>query len=328
MSQQLRLVSIIQSALSQYSTNISVAHNKDEAAFWCPICKLEHHKKKLTIKIDSSSDKFGNWQCWNCNVHNNMRGKNAITLLKKINASSELISSAQTILSSLGYNSNINAHTENIPESIVTLPSEYIPFTDVNKSPVYKKAFNYLLNRGVTTYDIIKYNIGYCEEGKYKNFIIVPSYDKNNNVNYFITRSFINNMKINPPIIRNDKIIFESYINWKMPIFITEGVFDAIALRRNAIPILSKFINTKLYESILTNKVPEVVLVLDADAIAASHKYIKYFLDNDINVKHIDVAKHNIKDAGSSDFETLINLYHQTPQLNYSDFLQLKLESL
>ncbi len=38
--------------------------------------------------------------------------------------------------------------------------------------------------------DIIKYNIGFCNEGPYGGRVIIPSYDDNGKLNYFIARDY------------------------------------------------------------------------------------------------------------------------------------------
>ena len=53
-----------------------------------------------------------------------------------------------------------------------------------------KHAYSYLKRRNITTQDILKYNIGYCDYGRYSNMIIIPSYDNNGKLNYFTARSF------------------------------------------------------------------------------------------------------------------------------------------
>ena len=38
---------------------------------------------------------------------------------------------------------------------------------------------------------ISKYSIGYTTEGPYRGRIIVPSFDKNEEINYFVSRSYV-----------------------------------------------------------------------------------------------------------------------------------------
>ena len=46
-----------------------------------------------------------------------------------------------------------------------------------------KQLFYLLKKRGLSAHDIIKYNIGYCEDGEYTKKIIIPSYDLNGKLN-------------------------------------------------------------------------------------------------------------------------------------------------
>ena len=99
------------------------------------------------------------------------------------------------------------------------------------------------MNRGIRPADIVKYNIGYCEGGEYSNRIIIPSYDSEGVLNYFVSRAIYDGpMKYKNPKVSKDVIGFDLFINWKEPIVLCEGVFDAITIRRNAIPLFGKTI--------------------------------------------------------------------------------------
>ena len=54
----------------------------------------------------------------------------------------------------------------------------------------------------------------------------------------------------NPPISR-DVIVFDGMINWNEPITLVEGVFDSFSVKRNVIPLLGKFLLSKLKNKIL-----------------------------------------------------------------------------
>ena len=65
----------------------------------------------------------------------------------------------------------------------------------------YNHAINFLRKRGLDDIDIKKYKIGFCDDGVYQNRIIVPSYDENGVLNYFVGRSFMgDNMKYKNPM--------------------------------------------------------------------------------------------------------------------------------
>ena len=51
-----------------------------------------------------------------------------------------------------------------------------------NKSPLKMPTQN--------IYDILRYRIGYCRKGPYSGKIIIPSYDENLSLNYFVARAY------------------------------------------------------------------------------------------------------------------------------------------
>jgi len=71
------------------------------------------------------------------------------------------------------------------------LPPGYKPLWVSSKNIHYLNALKYLKNRGIAGYDIIRYQMGYAMDGPYANRIIVPSYDANNKLNYFILGKFV-----------------------------------------------------------------------------------------------------------------------------------------
>lgn len=145
-----------------------------------------------------------------------------------------------------------------------------------NDSLNYNAAMNYLKKRKIGMNIISKWDIGYSESGKYRNRIIIPSKTKDGRVEYFIARTFFDeNPKYKNPKVEKSKIIFgEKFINWNSPIFLTEGIFDAMVLY-NSIPILGTSIynNKRLLEKIQLNK-STVILAFDNEP-EAKRKQIK-----------------------------------------------------
>ncbi|MEW3852040.1 hypothetical protein QOZ73_32900, partial [Pseudomonas aeruginosa] len=85
----------------------------------------------------------------------------------------------------------------------------------------------------------LRYNIGYCCDGSFKNRIIIPSYDKNGDLNFFSARDFLNtsSYKYLFPKWSKDIVGNELFINWSEPITLVEGSFDALSIRNNVIPL-------------------------------------------------------------------------------------------
>lgn len=313
----LRLLSNIESSLNQKG----LINKKDEVSFWCPICKLEKHKKKLNINLDTTSSKFCSWHCWNCEISFGTAGKNIFSLYKKLNIK---YNTEELSKISKGNNYDINNNIIN-KTNRVYLPNEFIPLYKNNNSIEYKSAIIYLNSRGIQINDIIRYNIGYCEEGIYAHRIIIPSYDENCELNYFITRTYYNNIGKtykNPVHDKNSVIFFESLINWDFPIILVEGAFDAIAAGSNAIPLLGKYINDKIKQKIIINRVNNIYISLDKDALNTTIKYIEYFMNSGINVYYIPITDKDPSKIGRKQF--LIEMENAI-KMDFKNLIKLKL---
>jgi len=174
---------------------------------------------------------------------------------------------------------------------------------------------------------IVRYNIGYCGSGDYGGRIIIPSYEANGELNYFIARSFYEDTKMkykNPPVSRN-VIMFENHINWSEPITLVEGGFDAFSVRRNVIPLLSKFILPKLKTKIKEMGVNKVNILLDPDAIQSSLKHTEYFLKNGVEVNNIILTE---GDAGELGFEKVNTLIKESKETKWDDLILTKINNI
>ena len=286
----------------------------NERAHHCPFC--HHHKQKLQINLDSQKI-----HCWVCNS----KGRSIQSLLRRLHCE---LSQIQKIKNIYGED-EVGSYTESEEVAKLSLPSEfkqlYIKPKSIN--PVYNKALSYLKQRGIGVGEIVKYNIGYCETGIYAGRIIIPSYDSEGNLNYFVARTFYEDTKMkykNPPVNRN-VIIFENQINWNEPIVLVEGAFDSFSVRRNAIPILGKFIPKKLMDKIMISGVKEIAIMLDSDAVSESVKYSNYFQKNGIRVKNI-IPKS--KDIGEMGLKDTLKLLKSSNETGWGDLVKMKLNNL
>ena len=148
-------------------------------AYHCPYCN--HHKPKLEVNFTENKEGNNPWHCWVCNK----KGKNLLYLLRKAGASQDKIEEAKSYVKDVTYT------PKETTSYVLKLPSEYKRLDQSDNNSIIKRhALAYLKNRGITSTDIIKYNIGYCESGLYANMIIIPTYDKDSRLNYFTARSF------------------------------------------------------------------------------------------------------------------------------------------
>ena len=150
------------------------------------------------------------------------------------------------------------------------LPDEYIPFFGAKvdySAPERAKAMAYLVSRGIPEKSIRSFRLGYCEEGRYQQRIIMPSFDKHGELNYFVGRTYVDHKdKYMNPTVDKTKIIFnELNINWELPITLTEGPFEVLAYGHNNIPLLGKVLYDLLLEKLLVNN-SRVILGLNLDA--------------------------------------------------------------
>ena len=304
------VISTLSNTLGSYS---SLKGN--ELAFYCPFCN--HHKQKLQVNTETQK-----WHCWTCNSG----GKKLTSLLKKLDVDRKVISVIREIYGDSNYNPQLEDADTKV---FISLPKEFKPLNEVPSgfNPEYKHAIHYLTKRGITEKDIIKYNIGYCTEGLYSRRVIIPSYNSDGSLNYFVSRSYYPEEKMkykNPPISKN-VICFDSQVNWNEPIILCEGVFDAITIKRNAIPLLGKFPSRTLVEKIFMSGITDIIISLDNDAINEALKAAEYFRKNGIHVKMMYLKD---KDAADMGYEKFYEELKKTKEFSSEELLLNKINSL
>lgn len=305
---KLVVISILDSVLG-----VGSSLKGNEQSHHCPFC--HHHKKKLQINLDTQQ-----WHCWVCDS----KGRSIQSLLRKLNVDRRDLDKLYKIY---GDEPEVSTKEEYIVK--LQLPKEFkqLYYKPKSINPIYNQAMAYIKRRGITDAEIVKYNIGYCEDGMYGGRVIIPSYDENGELNYFVARSFYEDEKMkykNPPVNR-DVIVFENMINWKEPITLVEGVFDAFSVKRNVIPLLGKFLLSKLKNKIFEMGVKEVTIILDSDAIEDSTKHSDYLIKNGIKVKNI-IPKD--KDAGEMGFQKVSELIKESSETGWDDLILTKLRNL
>jgi DNA primase len=248
-------------------------HNdyKCQVSFDCPVCSheikgLDEGDGKGNLEINYKS---GVYKCWSCGETHDTHGS-IYKLIKKYGNKKHL---KNYLLLRPEDNEDITKKTF----QQIKLPKEFISFTKagygIKLTPQYKQALNYVKKRNITDEMLLKYNIGFCYEGEYAFRIIIPSYDENGTLNYFIARSYLSKpkMKYKNPEAQKEIIIFNEYlINWTETIYIVEGAFDSIFIS-NAIPMLGKFMSEHLYSK-LYEKAFKIIIILDPDAWGDAEK--------------------------------------------------------
>jgi DNA primase len=285
---------------------------RDNYAFHCPFCN--HRKPKLEINMATNEQGQNPWECWVCQT----RGRSIYSLLKQLKTPRD---TAQEILKYIPKGSQIQYREL----SIIELPKEYQPlYSASNTSVIANIIKKYLYDRGLTDNDFIKYGIGYCTTGEYGGRVIVPSYTSSGTLNFFVARSYDGNyFKYKNPEASKDIIFFENLINWNAPIILCEGVFDAMAIRRNAIPILGKSISNTLYKKIITSNVKDIYIALDNDAKDRAIEIAEQFLNQG---KRVFLVNMNDKDPSEMGFRAFTKHIQTAQELDLSGLMLHKLD--
>ena len=302
------LVTLVNSVLGS-----GKATARNNYAYHCPFC--HHHKPKLEVNLTENREGKNPWHCWACDA----RGTTIYNLFKQL----KVDSSKYGELASLVKTSKSIKETKVV--NSVSLPNEYIGLNNVDISDIMARhALAYLKNRHISKYDIIKYNIGYCKEGLYKNMIIIPTYDVDGRLNYFTARSFEKEpyVKYRNPSASRDVIPNEHLINWNVPVILCEGLFDAMAIKRNAIPLLGKNIQSSLMKKIVTSVVDKIYIALDRDAIKQALNFCERLMAEGKEVYLVDLQD---KDPSEMGFENFTKLIQKTVPLTYYNLMEHKL---
>ena len=307
---RLKVINVLDSTLG-----VGTSLKGNEQAHHCPFC--HHHKKKLQVNLETQY-----WHCWVCNS----KGRSIHSLLKRLHVDYSQLNVINGI-----YGDQPKSTKREVEEKIqLRLPSEFKSLLTKPKSinPIYNQAIGYLKKRGISIDEVSKYNIGYCEDGLYGGRIIIPSYNEDNELNYFIARTFYEDVGMkykNPPVSR-DVIVFDNQIDWSEPITLVEGVFDSFAVKRNAIPMLSKFLLSTLKTKILEKGVKEINILMDSDAVEDSTKHTEYFIKNGITVKNI--IPQGESDAADMGFDKVNILLKETDESGWDDLVLSKLNNI
>ena len=281
---------------------------QNEFMYWSPF--ITHHKRKLQVNIQTQK-----WHCWVSNTG----GRNLFQLFKRVNASREQFNELVELVGEPKY-SRVKKQDK---KDLVRLPDEYKPLWNGGDGIVKRHALTYMYKRGFTDDDILKHNIGYCDEGKYSNRIIIPSYDSDGQLNFFVGRDFYKSkLKYLNSFTSKDVIGFDLFINWDEPIILCEGVFDAMSFKRNAIPLFGKTMSKRLHKKILEQKVKKVFLALDDDAQVDAMKISEKLMNEGIDVRKIDLKNGDPNDIG---FKKLTKMLGETTETNFLDLMKYKL---
>jgi DNA primase len=273
----------------------------DQVQVNCPRCQsksgLSVPDGKFNLEINTTKNVF---RCWKCEDPSFSGSLGWLIKMYGTKSDYDKYISISSILGNIWVDKKIDFEP-------VVLPPEMIHFSEYDSTNLYhKEAYDYLTKeRKLTEEVILKYRLGFCLNGKYEKRIIIPSFDKNGIVNYFVARNYNKFKKkypyLNPKADKN--IIFnDGLINWNSTVYLVEGVFDMLSTP-NSTPLLGKKISKELFDKLKKIK-PNVVILLDPDAFKEQmqifHLLQVAYLGCEDKVKIVDLSKN-----GSSDIDEI-----------------------
>jgi hypothetical protein len=294
---QNRLSEILSSFLGQSKDDPTDA---GQVQYCCPMC--DNGKESFNLEVNIG--KYGVYKCWKCSAENNMHGKLSV-LIKKF-GSPEILSQykdeVKAIKATKEYeidflNGNGIVFDDDEDENKIFLPDNTFRFLFDGNSEE-KQALEYLLNRGFTIESIRKYDLKYttnkCSDWRFNNRIIIPSYNRFNELNFFTGRDYTDRASekyMNDKEFKRTEVIFnESLLNFDGNIILCEGVLDHTSLP-NSSPLLGKSLKKDyyLFDNIVKQSTADIIVFLDSDATVDTEEICKLLSENGLcgRVKYV-----------------------------------------
>ena len=267
-------------------------------AVQCPNCDLgSQTKKKLSIRLDTDV-----CHCWVCGF----KSRSLAPIIRKFYSRANLEE-----YHSRFKEKKILASDEPIEEVLsVTLPSGFkLLSTSLSAlDPDFRSVLKYLKRRDITHRDLWYYRLGTCTSGRFRRRVIIPSFDFEGKLNYYVARSIDNSETrryINARVPKVDIIFNELNIRWNQELTIVEGPFDLMKCNDNATCLLGSglSIESRLFNKIIANQTP-VLLGLDPDMKDKTQKIAKKLSEFNVPVRILNVgAKDDVGEMSRNEFE-------------------------
>jgi hypothetical protein len=311
----LNLIHILDRALGPHDK----IWRKNEVSYKCPNPSCTSDKAKLIINTEKCM-----YQCWVCDFKGRPKKKEnklncIIRLFLKIGKRSEAEElAANTDFYGLKDIEEVMAElTQEIIIESVEIPDGYEKLYQKKHSMSHINAFRYMRERGLSQRDLIMYDVMYSVAERK---ILFPSYDKDFNLNFYVSRSVDYTYYQNPDISKTNIIFNEHFVDWDSDIYLVEGIFDAIISRKNAIPLLGSSLK---YGSLLFRKIVQhdasIILCLDPDAQEKQMRMLDFLVRCDVSAGYVDLseAPDDIAGMGTNAFDYFVS--HNTKQYGFKE---------
>ena len=304
---QAKKLKILRDVLGEYR------RERKEFLFYCPKC--DHHKPKLSVNLSN-----GCFKCWVCDYS----GRKVRSLIRKHGSylDYKAWSEFEEHVDISEFDLLFNPFGEPDKPEILNLPPEFTSLANKELPLSSLPARQYLRSRSITKFDICRWKMGFCGKGEYEGYIVIPSFNLEGNINFFVARSYNGDWKKykNPKVSRNTIIFDELFLNFREDLTIVEGIFDAIVAGHNVVPLLGSTLSekSKLMYEIIKNDTP-VYLALDFDAEKKSMSIINKLLQYGIEVYKVDTS--GFDDVGEMTKEEFLERKQTATPMNQENCL-------
>jgi DNA primase len=296
---------------------VKISREGSNVAVKCPSCGEK--KGKFSINIDT-------WMChcWVCGV----KSKNLYFILKKHTNRSLAEKFSQDFGCPEKRKAELDSESIVVP---VTLPDDFILLSSfLGRDPDVRDCISYCKSRGLSERDLWYFRIGTSRFKDFKRRVIIPSFDIDGELNYFVSRSI--DIKGFPryvnAIAKKTEIIFnEINIDWSQELSLVEGAFDLIKSNENSTCLLGSKLseNSKLFSEIIKNKTP-ILIALDPDMQVESHKIAQLLFRFGCIVRMLN--NKTGKDVGEMSKERFLDLASKSPAWSRESSLKFKIHAL
>jgi len=270
--------------LKRAFTNIRLTSNNDNVEVLCPNKKCKsYNSSKLKLVIHLGTQQYN---CWVC-------GESGAGVKRLVSKYRNNLSSEASVVFKDFSKSKVEepeqSHYVELPKGFILL-SEAHSCTD----PDIKVSINYAKSRGMSTRDLWYFKIGTVPKGRLRRRVIIPSFDDDGELNYFVARSVSNTSRmkyINSKVPKKDVIFNEINIDWKSELTLVEGPFDLMKANENATCLLGCTLKEDqvLFKKIVRNDTP-VCLALDPDVVDKSYSIACLLTSYGISVRILDCS--------------------------------------
>ena len=271
----------------------------------CPFCAPKDvNKRKLVIRVEDDL-----LHCWTCGF----KAHTLAPLIRKFGTSEQFATYRDRYMPEEARNRFRDLNVTVEEKQKLELPKDFKLLTLASTTdPDVRSAWGYLVSRNVTVRDAWYYKLGISNETRWRRRVIMPSFDVDGELNYYVGRTIDERDKRykydNPELDKLPIIFNEMNIDWKCRLVLCEGPFDVMKCGDNAVPLLGSDLNeqSKLFNQILLNNTP-IALALDGDMWRKKTPRIaKKLMEYNIDVVIVDVrewgdpgkmSKHQFKDV-------------------------------